>query len=107
MLFVDFEYSTKGDYLIETIYPTSKLDISLGKSWLNGNLDVRLSVTDILHSSIDKSIGRINQIKVLQKVKNEESRKVSLNIVYRFNSFSNIKQNTSASGEERLRLKQY
>lgn len=107
MLFVDFEYSTKGDYLIETIYPTSKLDISLGKSWLNGNLDVRLSVTDILHSSIDKSVGRINQIKVLQKVKNEESRKVSLNIVYRFNSFSNIKQNTSASGEERLRLKQY
>lgn len=107
MLFVDFEYSTKGDYLIETIYPTSKLDISLGKSWLNGNLDARLSVTDILHGSIDKSIGRINQIKVLQKVKNEESRKVSLNIVYRFNSFSTTKQNTSASGEERLRLKQY
>lgn len=107
MLFVDFEYSTKGDYLIERIYPTSKLDISLGKSWLKGNLDVRLSATDILHSPIDKSMGRINQIKVLQKVKNEESRKVSLNIVYRFNSFSTIKQNTSASGEERLRLKQY
>lgn len=107
MLFVDFEYSTKGDYLIETIYPTSKLDISFGRSWLNGNLDARLSVTDIFHRSIDKSIGRINQIKVLQRVKNEESRKVSLNIVYRFNSFSTIKQNTSASGEERLRLKQY
>lgn len=107
MLYVDFEYSTKGDYLIETIYPTYKLDISFGKSWLNGNLDTRLSVTDILQSSIDKSIGRINQIKVLQKVKNEDSRKVSFNIVYRFNSFSYIKQNTSASGEERLRLKQY
>ena len=107
MLYVDFEYSTKGDYLIETIYPTYRLDISFGKSWLNGNLDTRLSVTDILQSSIDKSIGRINQIKVLQKVKNEDSRKVSFNIVYRFNSFSYIKQNTSASGEERLRLKQY
>lgn len=107
MLFVDFEYSTKGDYLIETIYPTSKLDISFGRSWLNGNLDVRLSATDILCSSKDKSVGRINQIKVLQKVKNEESRKISFNVVYRFNSFSTIKQNTSASGEERLRLKQY
>lgn len=107
MLFVDFEYSTKGDYLIETIYPTSKLDISFGRSWLNGNLDVRLSATDILRSSKDKSVGRINQIKVLQKVKNEESRKISFNVVYRFNSFSTIKQNTSASGEERLRLKHY
>lgn len=81
-------------------------------SKLIGSNIAQYSRFELIHRTLCKVLkqpGIIGMLspKVLQRVKNEESRKVSLNIVYRFNSFSTRKQNTSTSGEERLRLKQY
>lgn len=106
MLNVDFEFSSKGDYLIETLNSTHYLNISLSRSFLNDKLDLRISASDIFRGTTQKTSGGIEMIKTNQKY-SVDSRKISFDVIYRFNRFSENRKQTSASEEERMRLNHY
>lgn len=81
---VEYQYRSNATSQIFTFSPVHIVNIGLGKSFLDGAIDVTLKCRDLFAGEIDKYHGSIGNIRFSQ-IDNQDRRSVSLDFTWRFN----------------------
>ena len=104
MITADMNGRSEGDMHTNRFATTwLTMDVSVGKTFLNKSLTVKLSETDILNTFNDDWTMNTNGISV-DKRQNYDRRGVTLNLIYNFQPRQNKYRGKSASEEELNRL---
>lgn len=81
---VEYQYQSNATSQIFTFSPVHIVNMGLGKTFLDGAIDVTLKCRDLFAGEISKYHGSIGDIQFSQ-VENQDRRSVSLDLTWRFN----------------------
>ena len=103
LFMAEFWGNTRGNSSVGYAYEQFMMNMQLNKTFMHGNLILNLRGTDILNTHKEKFLLEANNCSNLIKKKND-SRSVSISILYKFNSSRSKYKGESISAEERKRL---
>lgn len=102
--YLNMNYTSKGDNEnCKLSRSTYCLDLGLYKSLLNNNLTLSVGVTDLFDSQKSGNILHLNNLNTTQ-VEWNDSREVSVSVVYNFNSARKRYKGRNAGEEEQRRM---
>jgi len=100
---MEYIYHGKGTSQWFTFREEHNLNVNISKTFLNDQLQVKLAGEHLLNRRMSLYDGRINNIYFWQD-EDQDQRKVSLSIVYRFNNYSKKYKGQSAADDVLRRL---
>lgn len=100
---IEYSYKSSGSAQWFTYRAQHNMNISISKTFLNEKLQVKLAGEHLLDRRMSIYDGRINNIYFWQD-QDQDQRRVSLNVVYRFNNYSKKYKGQSAADDVLNRL---
>jgi hypothetical protein len=100
----EYMYRSGGNMNIFTLKSRHIFNLSLSKSFLNNSLDVTLKAEDLFRKNISRSTTGYDNITYYQ-YQDQDHRAISLNVIYRFNNYSNKYKGQNAAADEINRLR--
>ncbi|WP_455672615.1 TonB-dependent receptor domain-containing protein [Phocaeicola sp.] len=100
---VEYTYNSTNSYQWFTFREQHNMNISLSKMFMNERLQVKLAGEHLLDRRMSLYDGRINNIYFWQD-EDQDQRRVTLSVVYRFNNYSKKYKGKSAADDVLNRL---
>lgn len=100
---MEYIYQSKGTSQWFTFQEQHNLNVNISKTFLGDKLQVKLAGEHLLNHRMSLYDGRINNIYFWQD-EDQDQRKISLSLVYRFNNYSKKYKGQSAADDVLKRL---